>query len=266
MGKFERNRAISRVRFARQIELLDLINAGVQTNASLTAFAGANTASTKMKRITDKEEAILAESSVMFGGRGTRFYRMRDNALDYIDAKENNAISHAVYFLRELDYLVDIVKPFSLEENAVKYRTLAVVNDKSVSELVFSYFDSSKANVDYTRKFYNFDDEIGRVIVFDDVISYRRFLRNTKKDESLNKIKDQLHIVLDSAQSTVKASNFNLVAFSINDKGHVNINRDNIYAFLDKFTVEDADTVMTIKRDYSKAERNAAKFEKNIES
>jgi len=266
MSKFERNRAISKVRFARQIELLDLINAGVQTNASLTAFAGANTASTKMKRITDKEEAVLAESSVMFGGRGTRFYRMANKDLDYIDAKENNAISHAVYFLREMDYLVDIVKPFSLEENAVKYRTLAAINDKSVSELVFSYFDSSKANVDYTKKFYNFDDETCRVIVFDDVISYRRFLRNVKKDGAVDKIKYQLHIVLDSAQSTVKASNFNLVAFTINDKGHVKVNQDNIYAILDKFTVEDEDTVLTIKQDYSKAERNAAKFEKNIES
>src|SRR5690625_6405014 len=101
-----------------------------------------------MKRITDKEEAVLAESSVMFGGRGTRFYRMRNNALDYIDAKENNAISHAVYFLRELDYLVDIVKPFYLKENAVKYRTLAAINDERVRELVFSYFYSCKANFD----------------------------------------------------------------------------------------------------------------------
>src|SRR5699024_11976591 len=108
MSKFERNRAISKVRFARQIELLDLINAGVQTNASLTAFAPANTASTKMISITDKEEAVLAESSVVFGGRGTGFYRMSNKDLDYIDAKENNAISQAVNYLRERDNSVDI--------------------------------------------------------------------------------------------------------------------------------------------------------------
>jgi len=264
MSNFKRERSLKKVRYAKQIELLDLINAGVQTNASLIAFAGANTAATKMKRITDKNDAILAEQSSLFGGRGTRFYRMRNKDLDYINAKENNAISHAVYLLRDAGYLVDIVKPYFLKDYEVNYRTVAVVQDLA-SELVFSYFNSQKGELDYARKFYNFDEDVGRVIVFDDVISYRRFLRNAKKDSAVDKISGQLHVVLDSSQSSVKAAKFNMRAFMISKNNHDELSAESLKAFLSKYILEDKELVSSIVKDYKKAEINAAKFEKNME-
>jgi len=266
MANFNRERQLKEVRFTRQIELLDLINAGVQTNASLIAFTGANTAPIKMKRVTAKDEAVLAETSVIFGGRGTRFYRMKDKELNYLDAKENNAISHAVYLLRDSNVILDVVKPFSLDEYSVKYRTVALTSEEEISELVFSYFDSQKGDFDYVRRFYNFDEDTLRVIVFDDVATYRRFIRNVQRDDSVNKIKDQIHVVLDSAQSLVRATNFDMNAFSIIEGNHTELKKDNISSVLQTRKFEDKRTIKSILDDYEKAKRNAEKFESNVNS
>src|SRR5699024_142814 len=318
MANFNRERQLKEVRFTRQIELLDLINSGVQTNASLIAFTGANTAPIKMKRVTAKDEAVLAETSVIFGGRGTRFYRMKDKELNYLDAKENNAISHAVYLLRDSNVILDVVKPFSLDEYSVKYRTVALTSEEEISELVFSYYDSQRGDFDYVRRFYNFDEDTLRVIVFDDVATYRRFIRNVQRDDSVNKIKDQIHVVLDSEQSLVRATNFDMHAFyiikvnhkesrkykinnfkqddSLNKKkdkihlfldsaqtliratnfdmnvfsiiegNHTELSKDNISSVLNTRKFEDKRTIKSILDDYEKAKRNAEKFESNMNS
>src|SRR5699024_4039269 len=266
MANFNRERQLKEVRFTRQIELLDLINNGVQTNANLIAFTGANTATIKMKRVTAKDEAVLAETSVIFGGRGTRFYRMKDKELNYLDAKENNAISHAVYLLRDSNVILDVVKPFSLDEYSVKYRTVALTSEEEISEIVFSYFDSQKGDFDYVRRFYNLDEDTLRVIVFDDVATYRRFIRNVQRDDSVNKIKDQIHVVLDSAQSLVRATNFDMNAFSIIEGNHTELKKDNISSVLQTRKFEDKRTIKSILDDYEKAKRNAEKFESNVNS
>src|SRR5699024_300392 len=237
MTNINQERQLKEVRFTRQIELLDLINSGVQTNASLIAFTGANTAPIKMKRVTAKDEAVLAETSVIFGGRGTRFYRMKDKELNYLDAKENNAISHAVYLLRDSNVILDVVKPFSLDEYSVKYRTVALTSEEEISELVFSY-----------------------------VATYRRFIRNVQRDDSVNKIKDQIHVVLDSAQSLVRATNFDMNAFSIIEGNHTELSKDNISSVLNTRKFEDKRTIKSILDDYEKAKRNAEKFESNMNS
>src|SRR5699024_2503192 len=162
--------------------------------------------------------------------------------------------------------ILDDVKPFALDEYSVKNRTAALTREEEISELVCRYYDSQRGDVDYVRRFYNFDEDTLRVIVFDDVATYRRFIRNVQRDDIVNKIKDQIHVVLYSAQSLVRATNFDMNAFSIIEGNHTELSKDNISSVLNTRKFEDKRTIKSILDDYEKAKRNAEKFESNMNS
>src|SRR5699024_6839323 len=105
-----------------------------------------------------------------------------------------------------------------------------------------------------------------RVIELDDGATYRRFIRNVQGDDSVNKIKDQIHVVLDSAQSLVSATNFDMNAFSIIEGNHKELTKDYISRVLYRIKFEDKRTIKSNLDDYEKAKRNAEKFESNMNS
>src|SRR5699024_374455 len=123
---------------------------------------------------------------------------------------------------------------------------------------------SQKGDFDYVRRFYNFDEDTLRVIVFDDVATYRRFIRNVQRDDSVNKIKDQIHVVLDSAQSLVRATNFDMNAFSIIEGNHTELSSDNISSVFNTSKCEEKRTIKSMLDDYEKAKRHARKSERNL--
>src|SRR5699024_4308834 len=269
MGNIRREKEIELVRYTSQIELVKLINYGVQTNASLNAFAGTNTSSQKLKTSVERENTgIVREQSSIFGGSRTYFYRMKNQELDFLEALVNNAIGHAVSVLRKSNVFLDVVRTYSDSVHEVKYRSEGFVRgeESKLAEFVFSYFNSEKRNKAYHEKFYNYDEEYIRVIVFDDRKGYNMFLEEVKRQGKIKKIMNQFHVVLENEQDAIRSANIEMSVYMLEeDAGHQLLSEVDVELKVGMLSTRTSTKINeTIKNAYVKAKNNADRFSSAI--